>query len=103
MLVLRDGGKISNIQLKPLSSKYLDSWKIINNNWNRFTMFIIYDIVKPVQQQRQQPQLKTLTTTATSKNITSIPTTVSATGSKTIPIYKNRVGITGLERNQFIR
>ena len=82
LLVLRDGGKISNIQLKPLSSKYLDSWKIINNNWNRFTMFIIYDIVKPVQQQRQQPQLKTLTTTATSKNITSIPTTVSATAAK---------------------
>ena len=81
LLVLRDGGKISNIELKPLSSKYLDSWKIINNNWNRFTMFIIYDIVKPVQQQRQQPQLKTLTT-ATSKNITSIPTTVSATAAK---------------------
>ena len=64
-----------------MSSKYLDSWKIINNNWNRFTTFIIYDIVKPVQQ-RQQVQLKILTTTDTSKNITSIPTTASATATK---------------------
>lgn len=52
---------------------------MINNNWNRFTTFIIYDNVKPTQQHRQQPQLKILTTTATSKNITSIPTTASAT------------------------
>ena len=47
LLVLRDGGKTSNVELKPLSSKFLDSWKIINNDWNRFRIFITYEIVKP--------------------------------------------------------
>jgi signal transduction histidine kinase len=72
LLALRDGGKTSNVELEPLPSKYLDSWKIINNNWNRLTTFITYDILTPAQQQqRQQPQLKTLTTA-------SIPTTAFA-------------------------
>jgi hypothetical protein len=31
---LRDGGKTSNVELESLP-KYLDSWKLINNNWNR--------------------------------------------------------------------
>ena len=76
LLVLRDGGKTSNVELKPLSSKFLDSWKIINNDWNRFRIFITYEIVKPSLQQRsEQLQLKTPANTATSKNVTSIPTT----------------------------
>jgi signal transduction histidine kinase len=73
LLVLRDGGKTSNIELKPLSSKFLDSWRIINNNWDRFKIFIASEIVKPsLQQKREQPQSKIPTTTATSKNVTSI-------------------------------
>src|SRR5215813_5075323 len=77
LLALRDGGKTSNVELEPLPSKYLDSWKTINNNWNRLTMFITYDILKPAeqQQQRQQPQLKILTTA-------SIPTTAFAAAAK---------------------
>ena len=76
LLALRDGGKTSNVELEPLPSKYLDSWKTINNNWNRLTMFITYDILKPAeQQQRQQPQLKTLVTA-------SIPTTAFAAAAK---------------------
>jgi signal transduction histidine kinase len=76
LLALRDGGKTSNIELEPLPSKYLDSWKIINNNWNRLTTFITYDILKPAQQQqRQQLQLKTLVTA-------SIPTTAFAAAAK---------------------
>ncbi|MFY9797720.1 MAG: HAMP domain-containing sensor histidine kinase, partial [Candidatus Nitrosopolaris sp.] len=48
-------------------SKYLYSWKMINNNWNRLTTFITYDILKPAQQQqRQQLQLKTLATASIS-------------------------------------
>jgi len=76
LLALRDGGKSSNVELEPLPSKYLDSWKMINNNWNRLTTFITYDILKPAQQQqRQQPQLKTLATA-------SIPTTAFAAAAK---------------------
>ena len=62
LLALRDGGKTSNVELEPLPSEYLESWKTINNNWNRLMTFITYDILKPAQQERQQPQLKTLVT-----------------------------------------
>ena len=80
LLVLRDGGKTSNIELKPLSSKFLDSWRIINNDWDRFKIFITSEIVKPsLQQKREQPQSKIPTTTATSKSVTSIPTTSTPT------------------------
>ena len=75
LLALRDGRKTSNVELGPLPSKYLDSWKTINNNWNRLTTVITYDILKPAQQQRQQPQLKTLATA-------SITTTAFAAAAK---------------------
>ena len=53
LLVLREGGKASNnIELKPLPSNFLDSWKIINNNWVSFKTFISYKVVKPAQQQQ---------------------------------------------------
>jgi hypothetical protein len=78
LLALRDGGKISNIELESLPSKYLDSWKIINNNLNRLTSFIGYDILKPAQQQRQQP----LAITTSSKNPTGIPTITYGTAAK---------------------
>ena len=82
LLVLRDGGKTSNVELKPLSSKFLDSWKIINNDWNRFRNFITHEIVKP-SLQRTQLQLKTPANTAASKNVTSIPTTAAPATSAT--------------------
>ena len=76
LLALRDGGKTSNVELEPLPSKYLDSWKMINNNWNRLMTVITYDILKPAQQQqRQQLQLKTFATA-------SIPTTAFAAAAK---------------------
>ena len=83
LLVLRDGGKTSNIELKPLSSKFLDSWRIINNDWNRFRIFITSEIVKPsLQQKREQPQSKIPATTATSKNVTSILTASATSATK---------------------
>ena len=79
-MVLRDGGKTSNVELGPLSSKFLDSWQIINNDWNRFRSFITLEIVKPSLQQRAQLQLRTPgNITTTSKNVTSTPTTTTTT------------------------
>jgi signal transduction histidine kinase len=87
LLVLRDGGKTSNIELKPLSSKFLDSWRIINNNWDRFKIFITSEIVKPsLQQKREQPQSKIPTTTATSKNVTSI---LAASATSATKLYQS--------------
>ena len=81
LLALRDGGNISNVELKPLPSKFLDSWKITNNNWNRFRIFITDEIVKSAQQQRQQLQSTPTITTTTPKNVTGFPTT-STTAAK---------------------
>jgi len=87
LLVLRDGGKTSNIELKPLSSKFLDSWRIINNDWNRFRIFITSEIVKPsLQQKREQSQSKIPTTTATSKNVTSI---LAASATSATKLYQS--------------
>ncbi len=84
LLVLRDGGKTSDIELKPLSLKFLDSWEIINNDWNKFRNFITLEIVKPSLQQRAQLQFKIPgNMTTTSKNVTSIPTTTAVATSAT--------------------
>jgi signal transduction histidine kinase len=86
LLALRDGGKTSNVELEPLPSKYLDSWKLINNDWNRLATFITYDILKPAQQQqRQQLQLKTVATA-------SIPTTAFAAAAKLYQFTKIKLG-----------
>jgi methyl-accepting chemotaxis protein len=68
IMVLKEGGKIAGIELKPLPSKFLDSWKIINNDWSTFKTFITNKIVKPAQQQQQQQN--TITTNAISSNAT---------------------------------
>jgi signal transduction histidine kinase len=85
LLVLREGGKTyNNIELKPLPSNFLDSWKIINNDWSRFKTLIAYEVVKPAQQQEallqkqqqgQKPLLKTTSTTTT----TTVPSNVTRT------------------------
>ena len=74
LLVLREDGKTSNnIELKPLPSNFLDSWKIINNDWGRFKTFIADKVVKPAEKQ-QQALLKTTSTTTTT-----VPTNVTRT------------------------
>ena len=87
LLVLRDGGKTSNIELKPLSSKFLDSWKIINNDWNRFRNFVTSEIVKPSLQQRTRLQLKTPSNITTApKNVTSI---LAASATSATKLYQS--------------
>jgi signal transduction histidine kinase len=90
LMVLRDGGKTSNIELGPLSSKFLDSWQIINNDWNKFRNFITLEIVKPSLQQRAQLLSRTPgnITTTTSKNVTSVPTT-AATATSATRLYQS--------------
>jgi signal transduction histidine kinase len=89
LLVLKDGGKTSNVELRPLSSKFLDSWKIINNDWKKFRNFITLEIVKPSLQQRAQLQFKIPdNVTTTSKNVTSTPTT-TATATSAAKLYQS--------------
>jgi signal transduction histidine kinase len=96
LMVLRNGGKTSNIELGSLSSKFLDSWQIINNDWNKFRNFITLEIVKPSLQQRAQLQSKIPgnITTTTSKNVTAIPTATitTAMSAKLYQSIKPKVG-----------
>ena len=59
ILLLKEGGKTaSDIQIKPLPSRFLDQWKIIDEKWHLYKEFIIDKVIN------KSNQLKT-TTTAT--------------------------------------
>jgi hypothetical protein len=60
-MVLRQGGKIGNIELEPLSSNFLGSWKRIDNDWNSYKSFLMNRVVNPEKtllQQQEQPKQK---------------------------------------------
>lgn len=61
IMVLKQGGKISGIDLNPLSSEFLGSWDEINRKWQGFNKFINDKIIGTSDQltittQRQQGQ-----------------------------------------------
>jgi hypothetical protein len=61
IMVLRQGGKIGNIELEPLSSNFLGSWKRIDNDWNSYKSFLMNRVVNPEKtllQQQEQPKQK---------------------------------------------
>src|SRR5689334_1055339 len=47
IMILREGGMIGGIELKPLPSKFLDSWKRIDRNWNSYKSFILDSVIQP--------------------------------------------------------
>ncbi|HYY66473.1 MAG TPA: HAMP domain-containing sensor histidine kinase [Nitrososphaeraceae archaeon] len=55
---LKQGGKISDIELKPLPSEFSGSWDIINKKWQSFKAFINNEIINSSKQ-------SSLTTTTT--------------------------------------
>jgi signal transduction histidine kinase len=58
ILLLKEGGKtLSDIQIKPLPSQFLDQWKIIDEKWHVYKGFIIDKVIN------KSSQLKTTTTT----------------------------------------
>jgi signal transduction histidine kinase len=58
ILLLKEGGKtLSDIQIKPLPSQFLDQWKIIDERWHVYKGFIIDKVIN------KSNQLKTTTTT----------------------------------------
>jgi signal transduction histidine kinase len=81
IMVLREGGIIGGIELKPLPSKFLDSWKRIDRNWNSYKSFILDSVIQPdniMLQREQQPSLRTSglsATTTTASNASAAPKT----------------------------
>jgi signal transduction histidine kinase len=49
ILALREGGKISNIALKPLPSEFLDNWNTVYQNWVSLKTTLINSIIKPIE------------------------------------------------------
>jgi signal transduction histidine kinase len=49
ILDLKQGGKISDIELKPLLPDFLDEWDIVNKKWQSFKTFITDKIINPKQ------------------------------------------------------
>jgi nitrate/nitrite-specific signal transduction histidine kinase len=47
IMTLKQGGRISGIDLRPLPSGLLDMWKAINQNWNDYKTSVALEILTP--------------------------------------------------------
>jgi signal transduction histidine kinase len=50
IFALRQGGKVSDIDLKPLPSQFFDDWNIIDQKWVSLKTSLTYNIIKPNEQ-----------------------------------------------------
>ena len=55
IMVLKQGGKISGIELESLSSEFSNLWNTVNKEWNSYKEFINNNIIIPSEVGRQQP------------------------------------------------
>src|SRR5919198_6664219 len=70
IIALKEGGKVSGVDLKPLPPQFTDSWKTVNDKWHVYKTFIADNIIKSGQQQgQQQQQQKTITTPKTYQSV----------------------------------
>src|ERR687898_1494009 len=68
ILVLKQGGKISEIDLKPLPSEYLDDWYHIDQKWKLLKIILTNTIIK--ENQIINPAVSFTTTTTTTSSTT---------------------------------
>jgi signal transduction histidine kinase len=67
ILALRQGGKVSNIDLKPLPSEFFYDWNIIYQKWVSLKTSLTNNIIKP--NEKINPAAATITTAAIDKAI----------------------------------
>ncbi|HZC48382.1 MAG TPA: ATP-binding protein [Nitrososphaeraceae archaeon] len=65
ILALREGGKISDVDLKPLPSEFLDHWNTIYQKWVSLKTTITNNIIKPNEKINPSAAATTTTTTTT--------------------------------------
>jgi signal transduction histidine kinase len=53
IMVLKDGGKISGVDIQSLPSSSLDSWNIVNTNWNDFETILADKVYNNAVTQKQ--------------------------------------------------
>jgi signal transduction histidine kinase len=62
ILVLKQGGKISGIEINPLSLEFSSLWDTINKEWQGFTRYIIENIINPNQRLAEPGQQQSIKT-----------------------------------------
>jgi signal transduction histidine kinase len=83
---LKQGRTISGVDLRPLSSDFLNMWQTINQNWNVYKAFVIQNVL--VRDQDQKPVATTTTITKTSISPIPLTTTRTTKGITTIQAPK---------------
>jgi signal transduction histidine kinase len=63
ILALRQGGKVQDVDLKPLPSEFFDDWNIIYQKWVSLKTILTNNIIKP--NEKINPAATTTTTTTT--------------------------------------
>jgi signal transduction histidine kinase len=64
ILALRQGGKVSDVDLKPLPSEFFDDWNIIYQKWVSLKTTLTENIIKPNEQTNSAATTTITTTTA---------------------------------------
>src|SRR5215213_4000205 len=67
ILALRQGGKVQDVDLKPLPSEFFDDWNIIYQKWVALKTILTNNIIKP--NEKINPTAAVTTTTAIDKGI----------------------------------
>src|SRR5215213_3018076 len=76
ILALRQGGKVSDVDLKPLPSEFFDDWNIIYQKWVSLKTTLTENIIKPNEQINSAA---TATATATAATTTIIDNDIKTT------------------------
>lgn len=65
ILTLKQGGTVSGVELRPISSNFLDLWNTVNAKWNIYRTFLTQRILIPYEQTRvvKTSSLPTIATT----------------------------------------
>jgi HAMP domain-containing protein len=65
ILALRQGGKVQDVDLKPLPSEFFDDWNIIYQKWVSLKTILTNNIIKPNEKINPTATAATTTTTTT--------------------------------------
>src|ERR671921_878315 len=69
ILALRQGGKVQDVDLKPLPSEFFDDWNIISQKWVSLKTILTNNIIKPNEKINPTAATTTTTTTTIDKGI----------------------------------
>ena len=87
ILVLKQGGKISEIDLKPLPSEFLDDWNIIYQKWRLLKTSLTNPIIK--ENQIINPAILFTTTTTSSTTENEIDTFIKTIQTGALPLLNS--------------